>query len=325
MNNRILWLDNLKGLLLILTCCSHFNIKHSFAEPFLSYTSTYYVPMFFVASGFLSKSNIESWKDIVIKKTKSLLIPYFFFSIIALLHSNSTSLLGDLKQFLYTGSSCGIATPMWFVATLYVINLSCAPIIASCKNKKYLFVVLLLLLFLWCIIRGKHFDAPWHLMSIPFYGSLYIGGYLIKEYTPKHSSNFIDIILFITVALGGVGFIIDIKDSLLSFFCPLFIFYFVFCLSIRIKRWYVVDRKLLTYVSFNGIIILGFHNFIFRYWHFAAKHLNLITESSSVNFCISFIVVISTLYLLIIPFSNNFLFYIFNRKKISWMNNYLRI
>lgn len=53
--NRILWVDILKGLLLLLTCSSHFMERPSIIDKILEYVPTYYVPMFFVISGYLCK------------------------------------------------------------------------------------------------------------------------------------------------------------------------------------------------------------------------------------------------------------------------------
>ena len=54
-DHRIGWVDNVKGLLLMLTCLSHIVIRPDLISYILQYTPTYYVPLFFIVSGYLVK------------------------------------------------------------------------------------------------------------------------------------------------------------------------------------------------------------------------------------------------------------------------------
>lgn len=54
---RIVWIDNVKGLLLLFTCTSHIMVRPWMVDQILSPTPTYYVPLFIFISGYLCKSN----------------------------------------------------------------------------------------------------------------------------------------------------------------------------------------------------------------------------------------------------------------------------
>lgn len=81
---RILWIDTLKGILLFLICLSHYNNLSYPVKYLIIPTSSYWVPMFFVLSGYLYKEG-RNLKKYIIQKNKTLLVPYFFFSLLFLI------------------------------------------------------------------------------------------------------------------------------------------------------------------------------------------------------------------------------------------------
>lgn len=71
---RIFWIDTLKGILLFLICLSHYS---NLPSPFHSLTlptESYWVPMFFILSGYLYKEG-RDLKNYFHKKNKTLLVP----------------------------------------------------------------------------------------------------------------------------------------------------------------------------------------------------------------------------------------------------------
>lgn len=96
---RISWIDTLKGVLLFLICLSHFSNLSYPIKYLIAPTASYWVPMFFVLSGYLYQDK-RSFKNYIHKKTKTLLIPYFFFSFLFLIADPNT-----YKNFLGGGYS----------------------------------------------------------------------------------------------------------------------------------------------------------------------------------------------------------------------------
>lgn len=81
--NRIVWVDVLKGTLLLFICISHFEYVPSVINPVIIQTSSFWVPIFFVLSGYLfvmrKSDTIGSY---IRKKNRSLLFPYLFFCVL---------------------------------------------------------------------------------------------------------------------------------------------------------------------------------------------------------------------------------------------------
>ena len=76
-NTRVLWVDILKGLLILLVILGHVTSNVHIKN----YISTFYMPCFFILSGWFMKKN-GNVCTFVKKRIKSILFPYIFFSLI---------------------------------------------------------------------------------------------------------------------------------------------------------------------------------------------------------------------------------------------------
>jgi len=132
---RNVTIDVLKGWAIYLVVMGHF-IYEIYAKFLISEQSFYvnkfiysfHMPLFFVVSGYLNAWSLQKYniKSFFIKKTKSLLIPFFFWSMSAIV-LNLISLRNDpdigavfsklmLKCFVYTPS-------VWYLLILYLSTL----------------------------------------------------------------------------------------------------------------------------------------------------------------------------------------------------------
>ena len=82
MKQRLIWLDVLRGVLLVLITLGHFEPYDNFLAPSLKPTAMYYVPLFFLISGYMVNPQKYSWKRYVLKKTETLLVPFVFFVVL---------------------------------------------------------------------------------------------------------------------------------------------------------------------------------------------------------------------------------------------------
>lgn len=73
--NRILWLDALKGYAILLVMLSH----TLYYNNVMGILYSGFMPLFFIASGYTDNKTLT--RDVVIKKSKRLLIPYFFYGL----------------------------------------------------------------------------------------------------------------------------------------------------------------------------------------------------------------------------------------------------
>lgn len=148
--NRINWIDELKGFILLLVCLAHTNINIPFlGGNLIVILSAIRMPAFFFLSGLLF--SIRRYPDIssyMIHKTKVLLIPYILLSLlfsfldprlydlsqlekqsylIPLLssfevHSSSEFLLMEFCSIFYSGIPI-TTVPLWFVLALFFVSL----------------------------------------------------------------------------------------------------------------------------------------------------------------------------------------------------------
>ncbi len=82
---RKTYLDMVKGICIILVVLGHSEYVSHYTNIWLS---TFHLPAFFIVSGYLTEMKMEfqkNFREILIKKVRSLLVPYFIFSFGALL------------------------------------------------------------------------------------------------------------------------------------------------------------------------------------------------------------------------------------------------
>lgn len=120
---RIDWLDALKALGILFIVVGHLG-DHS--GNLYNFVYLFHVPLFFFAAGFLYKRS-ESIKLIVIYKSKSLLLPYFYFSLIGsgfyyLTHPASDKGLIDYLFGILFGirNSTFYGEALWFFPCLFL-------------------------------------------------------------------------------------------------------------------------------------------------------------------------------------------------------------
>ena len=81
MNQRLNWLDIAKAIAIILMVVGHTSIP-SIASDFIY---AFHMPLFFIASGWTSNWNKYSFYDFIKRRSRNLLFPFFFYSVIVLL------------------------------------------------------------------------------------------------------------------------------------------------------------------------------------------------------------------------------------------------
>ena len=132
--SRLLWIDILKfwGILAIVWghTLSSGAVRH--------YLYSFHVPLFFFVIGLYFKPSTMSFGGFCLKKTISLLVPYFSFAIISVLifavlgEVASTSLGADVADFslrtnlleILTGQ-CRANRPLWFLPSMFVFYILC--------------------------------------------------------------------------------------------------------------------------------------------------------------------------------------------------------
>lgn len=155
---RIKWVDDLKGIILIMICLGHLSGMVS-TPPMVKYVADVFtimgVPAFFFLSGMLYKAGYTEMYAFLVRKTKSLLVPYILLSLlftildpytfcpqylIEILNYPRLQWLGSFGLGNYLQSSIeffagdivctmiGISSratlPLWFVFVLYFVTIA---------------------------------------------------------------------------------------------------------------------------------------------------------------------------------------------------------
>lgn len=120
-SQRIIWIDNAKGLILFFVLIIH----AQFPWHVLSFVCSWIMPCLFLISGFLFRIKNDSIRETIIHRTKTLLIPYFALSIL-FVFLNPNNYNGDvLAHFksnawdILMGTSGFMTISLWFVYVLF--------------------------------------------------------------------------------------------------------------------------------------------------------------------------------------------------------------
>lgn len=256
----------------------------------------FHVAIFIIASGLFFKSNeIVSLKNVVqfvIKKIKTLYIPYVIVNTLFLLLNNillkiniysiethqiyslKDFLVGFIKILLFRGTT-ELAGATWFLHLLFLINVISVIItyilnkIIKNEQKSYIMHLIVSILFLIIGYILTKFDHPdffsIYIITLNCYW-LFILGKLLKIKPIKASKKIINIIIIIVlfgilICLNQIGLIEiskNIYTSPLYFaLCSVIGWYFIYYISIIIKDFKF--EKIISYIGKNSMYILLFH------------------------------------------------------------------
>lgn len=122
---RLYYLDMVKGLAIILVVLGHIEY---ISDPLRTWISSFHMPVFFIVSGMLlslKKENERDFAEILPKKIRGLLIPYFWFSLLyfvidilnVILHKITP--LTFVKDLIASLTFYGVSV-LWFLPALFI-------------------------------------------------------------------------------------------------------------------------------------------------------------------------------------------------------------
>ncbi|WP_288360499.1 acyltransferase family protein [uncultured Bacteroides sp.] len=293
--NRENWADYVKALAIWMMVFAHANLSNESISDFIG---TFHMPVFFLISGYFDKGNKDIW-NVVKKNVKTILIPYFFFSICAFsicwisptVHPElypgidswwdiyKAALIGMfLVDDQVTSYSFMPLGPLWFLAAMFIVRVFWAillKILSYVKHSNTLLGSLYLVLFLLLlsVVCYKHvpvFSLDSAVLAFPFY----IGGYLLAKYKVITYLN--DAWTLLLLFLCCVSYLILIApfngyvdldgclwgNNILFFYINGFIgsMMCVFVARLGNKKY----SRILSMVGRNTIVILGTHFFFLQ-------------------------------------------------------------
>lgn len=129
---RIEGIDLCKALGICLVVLGHFLETDSLLKICIY---SFHVPLFFVLSGYTQNENSD-FSEFLIRKIKTLLIPYFIYFILSLpyylITKTQVSLITLLKRFFMTNGRVIWNSPLWFLPILFVISIITYLLVKHC-------------------------------------------------------------------------------------------------------------------------------------------------------------------------------------------------
>lgn len=228
---RFRWIDNAKGIGIILIIVGHMNIN----DFVCAWIYSFHVPLFFFLSGtvFSPKS---SFKEFLYRKIRGLIIPYFilgspYFVLYFWTQITQYDLLSSIINTVIIFSVQIRYGTIWFLTCLFLLNIIFYFFIAKIKSKTGTF----LLSFLLCVLGYIYYKVggralPWNLdvcmMATPFFAAGYYGSNILKKENnmDKRRRYFAVLILISISIICGVTFyaMSNVKFDMAEMTYPIF-------------------------------------------------------------------------------------------------------
>lgn len=264
MKSRLEYIDIAKGILILLVMIGH--VYES--GPVHDFIYSFHMAGFFLISGMLFRYSSPIKRPIgemIVHKTKTLMIPYFCFEVYGVVLSVITE--GpylNIKGYIYQILTFELTNvPLWFLVVLYLSEISFILIYRSIKQRtEYLYIIVVILIILNGFIMPKY-DNVISPSTILFALMFLCIGYLIQPLIESKKNLFLCIIpLIITVILSQLNKVnmSNFRDGSPSAFFATCLLgsYSVLVISLNI------NVKLLDYFGKNSLIVFGTHSPINR-------------------------------------------------------------
>ena len=275
---RIEWLDLAKGIGIVCVVFGHTRIPY--IVPYLIYP--FHVPLFFILSGFcFRKKENENFGNFLLKKIKTLLVPYAFFSSIWIIYESVVSAINNEFNINYLINEIILYVKqdhlwaIWFITCIFLVELLAYFIVFVCKDKNYLLLLSAGLFIILTYFYKTFIDVRliWNaeivLPAIPFF----LLGYVMKnqktvfekltnwKLIPAYLVSYV-IIGFLNIKYTGqsVSMYSNKYGNILLFYLGAVLgSLFVVSVSRIIKRISVIN-----YIGKNSLIIFSLHQIVMK-------------------------------------------------------------
>lgn len=250
-------------------------LGHTFF-PFRSFIYLFHIPIFFFINGFFYKIE-PNFKDFLIKKIKSLYLPFFVYAVIFLLLHNFFYFLGFvdslydksdfIKSFTYIvmfRNKEELLGAIWFIPLLFIVNLV-YDILSRLLKSKILFSIVIVVLYLISFIFSSYHGYIFKIMSITGVSIFtFFTGQLYKKYELTiERYKFLSIIGIIICFSLSFEFKIDLASK--EFTNP-----FIYFISSSFGIWFFINvsKVLVNYKWCFFMNLLGENSFHIMALHF---------------------------------------------------------
>lgn len=325
---RLTWIDAAKGMGIFLVFLGHTTIPNNI----FWYIFSFHMPLFFFLSGYLYRANKHaSWVEFLKSKSKKLLVPYIIFFVILLVYwvligrtiGDTQNLSVKISQIFYefTYATAYLKTPfapLWFLITLFWVEIMFFFLQKNITKKLWLFISLLVISILGYLYSIKFSVRPPWGLDIAFVAVLLYGlGYFARTLKIKLSnlSKFfllllVPVLIFIGWEIAFANNRVDMMSNHYGNFC-LFLGGAIVSISAIIVLAKVWPARIWQYLGKNSLYLfalqfaaLDIGKVLIRFfwpnlnsWTFGGK--NIVLGLGLSVFAIGFLILILEIYNLV--------------------------
>lgn len=321
-------LDILRGIAILFVILGHITR----IPELQTYIWGFHLPLFFVISGYLfDKNKYNSTKQFIVKKTKSLLIPYAFFYIVTFLYwiliernirGGEYSIINQLIGLIYGKYSLdymGFNGALWFIPCLFSIEVIYW-FISKIKSWGIIILVVLGLNIIGLSTYKWIGDLPFGICPAMIAVCFYSFGNLIKIHNLSFRISTIQKITLILLVFVTQYALLPVTGARIAGYKFVHPELYIPISCIGIIVWFLVAQlikknKTLEFLGRNSLVLFAFQEPVYRVVIFAGSFLLNIEIAAFRNNIICCLVATLVTIIMIIP-----LIYGYNR----WVNPLLK-
>lgn len=272
MKEKINYIDYSKGIAILFVIFGHVYSGNNIATTWIY---SFHIPLFFIISGFLLKLNKnKDTKSMILKKFKSLMVPYILFSIISIL---GHYLINDLSYMILKKSIFNTITlfgveALWFLPALFIsesIFLYEKNNIDKNKYKILFYINIFLIIYIFMLIDKKNYNSVIENFTIVLVRSIValffinIGYYLYKVISK------INLKIYQIFILAIISVVFSKLNGSVNLYSVQFDNLFLYVLNSIIGSFLTISiakkingSKALEFLGQNTLIIMATHQLI---------------------------------------------------------------
>jgi acyltransferase len=291
MEKRIEWVDVLKGIGIIIVVLGHSGVPYELKKFLLSFS----MPLFFFISGYLFKNESNNIGSFFKKRVRSLLIPYFWFSIITYMlwvmverniKDSTTPTLKPLIGIFYSNNINDFMVyngVLWFLTCLFIVEMIYSIINNKIKNRKHIMLIIVSFSILG-YLDSLYFSIrlPWGidvaLTGVVFYGignllQIYINNFFYSYHRKIGLLITSIIIILLTAIIERNNTIVYMYDNTYGNYILFYLAGFMGIAASFAMALFISKSKILSFYGKNSIIVLAVHIKIFSVFNIILKIL----------------------------------------------------
>lgn len=263
LNNRIKWIDISRGIAIILMVVGHTSIPQSLSK----FIWSFHMPLFFIVSGMMFNATKYSSLYVFVKhKTKTLVVPYLFFSTIVFCSYYGTEYWRPYEIYMgWTGYA------LWFIPVLFMGELVLF-LFRGLNSRILIYTLFAILALVGWLLAFCSVKMPYKIDAVPFASIFILFGFynktLLLDYTPRYFKTILSFVvcLFFSQVLPKTG----VGANSMGYVIPNIInaivgSYMIFSISKHMTYHDSPCNVVLAWCGSNSIFIMAFSQ-ILGYW-----------------------------------------------------------